>query len=129
MNQKSRNKENAKKHRKTYYEKNKNKIIKINKKYYKNNKQKLLNIKYNNIKKVRSIYYHFMKDQKCNRCGFSDYRCLVWHHIDPSIKTFGISRLIGHASVYKILEEINKCECLCSNCHAIEHHPHKNNTI
>lgn len=65
----------------------------------------------------------FMSKQKCNRCGIDDNRVLQWHHIDPSTKSFNIS-----SSVYSrnkswdlIMKEIEKCECLCANCHFITH--------
>lgn len=71
----------------------------------------------------REKWKNFMKDKKCNKCGFNDPRALQWHHLDPNNKSFNIT-----TSVYSrkhswtdILNEISKCECLCANCHFITH--------
>ena len=41
-----------------------------------------------------------------------------WDHIDPTIKSFGLSNAKSH-SVPEILEELSKCQLLCSNCHQL----------
>ena len=41
-----------------------------------------------------------------------------WDHIDPTIKSFGLSNAKSH-SVSEILEELSKCQLLCSNCHQL----------
>ena len=60
---------------------------------------------------------------KCQKCGYS--RCidaLIFHHRDPLTKSFGLAlnNLWSH-SREKILEEYDKCDLYCQNCH-IEHH-------
>lgn len=94
-------------------------------KLYKNDQTRLrLNeISANSRKKKIQKYREFMKKQKCNKCDFNDYRALQWHHKDPSTKSFTISSQAGHTSWDKLMSEINKCECLCANCHFILHHP------
>jgi len=77
----------------------------------------------NSRKKKIQKYREFMKQQKCNKCGFNDYRALQWHHKDPSTKSFTIASQAAHTSWDKLISEINKCECLCANCHFILHHP------
>jgi predicted Zn-ribbon and HTH transcriptional regulator len=71
----------------------------------------------------REQWKSFMKNKKCNKCGFNDPRALQWHHLDPQNKSFNIG-----ASIYSrkhswqdIMTEISKCECLCANCHWITH--------
>lgn len=72
---------------------------------------------------VRQKYKEFMKQQKCNRCSFNCSRALEWHHKDISQKTHTIARMLSNQySWKKILLEIDKCECLCRNCHHIETH-------
>jgi predicted Zn-ribbon and HTH transcriptional regulator len=127
---------------KRYREKNKKQILERKQQYNKNNREKInqqnrsyyqanieeyrkRNRDYANKKRSRTrhIYRSFMKDQQCNRCGYADYRALVWHHIDQSSKINGISGLIKqNKTIDIILQEIDKCECLCQNCHHIEHY-------
>lgn len=66
---------------------------------------------------------------KCICCGNTDKRVLDFHHIDPSTKKFTIAsrRVAGYAQK-NILEEINKCEVLCANCHRIKHWEEENAT-
>jgi len=127
---------------KKYREKNKDKILEKKRAYNKQNRTKI-NIQNNsyyhaNIEKYRKrsrdyanqkrsrtrhIYRSFMRDQKCNRCGYSDYSALVWHHVDKTSKIDGINGLIKkNKTIDIILQEIEKCECLCQNCHHIEHY-------
>jgi len=80
--------------------------------YYKSNKQQVFN--------KRKWFYDIKAELKCERCGFSHPAALDFHHKDPSKKSFGISAN-KHVGKEKILEEIKKCEVLCSNCHRIEH--------
>lgn len=68
--------------------------------------------------KRRAVTY---KGGKCNRCGYD--RCagaLIFHH--PGDKSFGISKKGIIRSWTKLTVELDKCELLCLNCHAEEHH-------
>ena len=62
----------------------------------------------------------------CNKCGYN--RCqeaLDFHHIDPSTKSFPLTkRELGNKSRETIFEEAAKCKLLCANCHREEHHLH-----
>ena len=58
----------------------------------------------------------------CERCGAFNPAFMDWHHRDPKEKSALISRLVRHASIKKLQEEIDKCDCLCANCHRIEHY-------
>ena len=57
---------------------------------------------------------------KCLICNETEPVCLDFHHIDPNEKDFTISQ---HRSLgkEKLLAEIKKCVCLCSNCHRKVH--------
>jgi hypothetical protein len=59
---------------------------------------------------------------ECSICGYSEcFGALDVHHLDPSMKSFHISG--AHSRGWtKILEELDKCVLLCSNCHRKEHH-------
>jgi hypothetical protein len=55
----------------------------------------------------------------CKICGYNkSYRALCFHHRDPSKKSFSLDlRRLSNRSWEKILEEFEKCDLLCSNCH------------
>ena len=60
---------------------------------------------------------------KCFVCGYN--RCIAAldaHHIDPSIKSFGLSQNGLTRSWEAIKAEADKCKLLCANCHREEHH-------
>jgi hypothetical protein len=64
----------------------------------------------------------------CNHCGYNDNPyALQLNHIDPATKDPGL-KASGHAyrntwGWQKIWRELEKCEVLCANCHAV--HTHK----
>lgn len=54
----------------------------------------------------------------CYLCSENEPACLDFHHKDPSTKEFEISNIVGRGQSWNtILEEIEKCVCICSNCH------------
>lgn len=63
----------------------------------------------------------FKRTLHCEECHVSDWRCLDFHHIDPSKKEFVMANLWhrGYSRI-RILEEIAKCQVLCANCHRIK---------
>lgn len=64
--------------------------------------------------------------KKCERCGETHSACLEFHHLDPSVKEHGFSRIHQLNSKPKIEEELAKCIVLCANCHRKEHHKNHN---
>lgn len=80
-------------------------------KYYVNRRRKTL--------KEKAVSY---KGGKCEQCGYS--RCIAaleFHHTNGE-KDFGISAKGITRSWAKVQEELDKCICLCSNCHRELHH-------
>jgi len=54
----------------------------------------------------------------CSTCPEKDYRCLDYHHLDPTNKVDNVAQLVGQGvSWVNILKEIKKCIVLCANCH------------
>ena len=63
------------------------------------------------------------KGGKCEKCGYDSCPAsMVFHHIDPNKKDFGISSNGVSRSFEKCKIEIEKCMLLCANCHAELHH-------
>lgn len=59
---------------------------------------------------------------KCWSCGYCRCRgALVFHHIDPAAKEFGVSD--GRTRRWeRVVEELKKCALLCHNCHSEVHY-------
>jgi hypothetical protein len=79
---------------------------------------------WHNARRVeRSAFLREYKVQKgCCRCGYNEHpAALDFHHRDPSTKKFNISNSLSSRNWNKILEEVDKCDILCANCHRIEH--------
>lgn len=59
----------------------------------------------------------------CIKCGESHPACIEFHHRDPSQKDIGVGDMAkGGYSVERMMEEIAKCDVLCSNCHRKHHY-------
>lgn len=66
-------------------------------------------------KKVRLIKL----ERGCQKCGFNQHAAaLEFHHRNPDEKLFRLSESRNY-SWKMVLQEIEKCDVLCSNCHAI----------
>lgn len=65
--------------------------------------------------KQRALSY---KGGKCQVCGYNKYPgALEFHHLNPNEKDFGIASKGYTRSWEKVKEELDKCICVCSNCH------------
>ena len=59
---------------------------------------------------------------RCIRCGYAGHvAALVFHHRDPSTKTFAISVDGVPRAWSRLVEEAAKCDLLCANCHREVH--------
>ena len=59
----------------------------------------------------------------CEKCGESRPYVVQFHHIDPATKTFCIgSGSRSHKSKKDVVKEVEKCVCLCCNCHKEFHY-------
>lgn len=62
------------------------------------------------------------KGGKCAICGYDKYiGALEFHHLNPSEKDFSIGAKGYTRSFARVREELDKCVCLCSNCHKEVH--------
>ena len=74
-----------------------------------------------NVYKFKQRFYEFMQTQSCVDCGESRVATLQWDHIDPSLKEFNISDGLRMGYGWdRLMAEISKCVCRCSNCHAVK---------
>jgi hypothetical protein len=61
----------------------------------------------------------------CIKCGETRSYVLDFHHIDSDNKDFTIGKM-KRGSTEVLQAEIDKCVCLCANCHREFHHLEKN---
>lgn len=82
---------------------------------------KMINRKNN---KARAVEY---LGGKCKDCGFKTDINLVYdlHHRDPSTKKANISNILGMKRWEDVVEEVDKCDLICVNCHRIRHYHEK----
>lgn len=84
-------------------------------------------IKNNAVERQRAFKLECIKYKggKCINCGFDKHpSALQFHHRDPSKKDFSIAKcnLTSWEKNKNIITvELDKCDLLCSNCHAIIH--------
>lgn len=71
-------------------------------------------------KQMKKLLVELLGGQ-CSVCGYNKcIEALEFHHLDPSIKGFTISKYYNRKTE-TLIEEASKCVLLCANCHAEEH--------
>ena len=84
-------------------------------------KRRAYNKKYR--EKMRKWYNDLKSTMSCMDCGESHIACIVFHHRNPKEKRFNVAdRQSVTSSKKRLLEEIAKCDVLCSNCHRKRHY-------
>ena len=101
-------------------------------KYYKDNKSHPRFRRYAKQRRIteKKWWIEYKSTLKCSKCPENHPGCLDFHHLDGTTKEFGIASRLG--STYKregILEEIDKCIVLCSNCHRKLHWEEKHGPL
>lgn len=71
----------------------------------------------------RKLKYVNLLGGCCSVCGYNkNLAALEFNHLDPSLKLFQLDvRRFSNTNEKTLLEEVNKCNLLCANCHR-EHH-------
>lgn len=82
------------------------------------NKKDLYSKQKEHREKNRQKMLEYLKNNPCVDCGESNPYVLDFDHVRGE-KSFSVGKAISgsHRSWVKILEEINKCEVRCANCH------------
>lgn len=63
------------------------------------------------------------KGGKCCKCGYNScLAALEFHHLNPEGKDFNISAVPTKKMTQKVMDELDKCELVCSNCHRAIHY-------
>lgn len=69
------------------------------------------------INENRNFLCQYLEKRFCVDCGENDKVVLQFDHLIREDKKYYISRMMYDFTWEQILEEINKCEVVCGNCH------------
>lgn len=70
---------------------------------------------------TKTWFWEYKENLACERCGFDNAAALHFHH-PKGRKGDPVSRMVNkNVSRVKIMDEIDLCEIICANCHAVEH--------
>jgi hypothetical protein len=67
--------------------------------------------------RVRALVTEYLTQHPCVDCGEASRAVLEFDHRDPSQKRLPVSRLAEIAGWRTVLQEIEKCDVRCANCH------------
>lgn len=84
--------------------------------WYKKNKDLVHSRTKNHRAEIRNILWSIKDNLCCKNCGENNIYTLEFHHRDSRDKDFPLNLSWGY-SKEKVLNEIEKCDILCSNCH------------
>jgi transposase-like protein len=87
------------------------------KQHYLNNRRKYIDRSAEYRKRTRIAFFEWLKTKSCVDCSNSDFRVLEFDHRQD--KKFNISDKVGALTMDALMEEINKCDIVCANCHRI----------
>jgi hypothetical protein len=59
----------------------------------------------------------YFSNHPCTDCGETDPIVLEFDHLDAEAKSFDIGQALSYRNWKSILEEMEKCEVVCANCH------------
>jgi hypothetical protein len=88
-----------------------------------------------NSRKNRKTLADYKLERGCCKCGYNAHSAaLDFNHLDPALKSFNIAEMVTSLSLPKLMEEVQKCEILCANCHRIhtyeqKHYTHSNTRL
>jgi hypothetical protein len=67
--------------------------------------------------RVRARITEYLNQHPCVDCGETSRAVLEFDHRDPTHKRMAVSRLVEVAGWRSILQEVEKCDVRCANCH------------
>lgn len=86
--------------------------------HYNENKSSYIDKNERNRETKKEWMSELKADLECQVCEESESCCLDFHHRNPEEKDFVIAVAVNNCySKERILQEIEKCAVVCSNCH------------
>jgi hypothetical protein len=71
------------------------------------------------ILKAKRDYMLEKLNNSCVDCGETDPRILEFDHIEEGTKRNNVSYFLCRGSLQEFIDEVDKCEVVCCNCHAL----------
>lgn len=91
--------------------------------YYERHPERQISATAHRRKELKKWFREYKSTLSCIKCGESHPSCLDFHHRDPSLKDLNMQQVILYGwSRKRILEEIERCDVLCANCHRKHHY-------
>lgn len=104
---------------------NPDKVLAINRRYREKHPDQYKKWSRTKLENRAKRFLDYKSTLKCLTCGENDPICLDFHHEGNEKAEGGVARLATHSSWNKVMEEVNKCVVLCSNCHRKKHRDEK----
>ena len=90
--------------------------------YAKNRKKQMAKTKANR-KRLQAALNQYKAEKGCVICSETDPVVLVFHHKNPGRKKFTVAKaVLKGIALDRLLEEAEKCDVLCANCHLRIHY-------
>lgn len=90
--------------------------------HYERNKEQYKEQAKQKKRELRDLVRSIKESTPCVDCNVSyPYWIMHFDHVDDN-KVGNVSRMINNSGKVKVLEEIAKCDLVCSNCHATRTH-------
>lgn len=93
----------------------------MRKRSYEKNRERSIRSVRDRTETIKNQFKQWKSSLKCQICSESEEICLDFHHLDPSSKEDGVSKLLDRGSKDRIIQEVNKCVVLCACCHRKVH--------
>ena len=79
--------------------------------------------KWHRLRRTQADLLRSMRETPCLDCDRTfPWFVMEFDHRDPARKLAAVTRLVGQASMQRLLEEIAKCDIVCANCHRVRSH-------
>lgn len=93
------------------------------KKHYAKNRAEYLESARARKRRLHQMVSAYKSERGCSRCGYNEHPvALDLHHVDAEDKEYNVGQMVFQGMAEEtILEEMAKCEVVCSNCHRILH--------
>lgn len=85
--------------------------------WYPKNKQRRRELNEAWREKQKQLFQDWKIKQSCQVCQENTPECLDLHHLNPKEKEYSIGSLSSRIKFERLMQEIEKCVVLCSNCH------------
>lgn len=87
--------------------------------WYKKNKELTRERSKNSRERNKQVIREIKESSPCFDCkNFYPYYIMQFDHVGLDDKVGSINRLLTTSSITTVLNEIEKCELVCANCHA-----------